>query len=200
VIEADREKDQLILSEKAIGQELRRRKLEDLNVGQILFCRVLNAVDFGLFVDLGGVTGLIHISEFAWERVENPNDKFSFGDEVLAKIIAIDVQREQVKLSCKALIPNPWHTIGEQHKVGDWVEGRVTGIKDYGAFVKLPSGFEGLIHISEMSYESEISPHELFKLDERVRIRILDIDPARERISLSVLDPVSGEMNSVNLS
>jgi small subunit ribosomal protein S1 len=186
VIEVNRERNRLILSEKAVDHELRRQKLEGLDVGQIVSCNVQNIVDYGIFVDLGGVTGLIHVSELAWERVKHPKDLFSFGDEVHAKVISVDVERERVKLSIKTLMPNPWETIEEQHQVGDWVEGYITGIKDYGAFVKLPSGFEGLIHISEIKNGVEVSPHEFFRLDEAVRVRILHIDPERERISLSL--------------
>lgn len=98
VIEVDRGRNRLILSEKAVGHELRRKKLEELSVGQNIFCRVLNTVDYGLFVDLGGVTGLIHVSELAWGRVKHPKNIFSIGDEVFAKIISIDVKRERVKL------------------------------------------------------------------------------------------------------
>jgi small subunit ribosomal protein S1 len=186
VIEVDREKNRLILSEKAVDNELRRQKLEELDVGQIVRCKVQNIVDYGIFVDLGGLTGLIHVSELAWKRVKHPSDLYSTGDQVHAKIINVNVERERVKLSCKALKPNPWDTIDEQHQVGDCEEGYITGIKDYGAFVKLPSGFEGLIHISEIKKGVSISPHEFFRLNEEVRVRILHIDPELERISLSL--------------
>jgi small subunit ribosomal protein S1 len=196
VIEVNREKNRLILSEKAVDHELRSQKLEELDVGQIVSCKVQNIVDYGVFVDLGGITGLIHVSELAWKRVKHPKDLYSFGDQVHAKVINVDVERERVKLSCKALMPNPWDTIEEQHQVGDWVEGYITGIKDYGAFVKLPSGFEGLIHISEIKNGAEVSPHEFFRLNEEVRVRILHIDPELERISLSLTDVESDDMES----
>jgi small subunit ribosomal protein S1 len=193
VIEVNRERNRLILSEKAVEHEMRRRKLEELSVGEVIPCIVLNVVDYGVFVDIGGITGLIHVSELTWKRVNNPKSLFSDGVEVFAKVIGVDVERERIRLSCKALQPNPWDTIKEQHQEGDWVDGYVTGIKDYGAFVKLPSGFEGLIHISEMPNEDVISPHKFFEKGENVRVRILKIDPERERISLSLLNSSDDE-------
>ena len=182
VIEVDRGRNRLILSEKAVGHELRRKKLEELSVGQNIFCRVLNTVDYGLFVDLGGVTGLIHVSELAWGRVKHPKNIFSIGDEVFAKIISIDVKRERVKLSCKALLPNPWDSIEELYSKGDLVEGIATTFMDYGAFVRLPIGLDGLIHVSQMNGK----PEDILTLGETVLVRIIAIDSNQERISLSL--------------
>lgn len=190
VIEVDRDRNRLILSAKAARKEIRRRKLQKLEPGDIMKGRVVNIANYGAFVDLNGITGLIHISELSWHHVKHPSEVVDLEDEIEVMIKNVDFERERVSLSHKALLPNPWDSIEEKYSSGDLVEGVVTAIKGYGAFVKLPVGVEGLIHMSQM----EGTPEDLLTIGEKVLVRIIAIESNRERINLS-LNHVSSEEN-----
>ena len=143
---------------------------------------MVNIVRYGAFVDINGITGIIHASELNWYRVKHPSEVLAQGEELELLIKDVDPDRERVSLSRKALMPNPWDSIEERYSQGDLVEGVVTFIKDFGVFVRLPVGLEGLIHVSEMNGK----PEDTLTLGETVLVRIIAIDSRRERITLSL--------------
>ncbi len=186
VIEVDRDRQRLILSALAAEYEKRKKRLEELEERQIILGKVSSTVKFGVFVDLGGIDGLVHISELDWQRVDRPSDLFKVGDEIQVQVIGIDVEQERVSLSRKALLPSPWQQLEQQFTPGDVIEGEVKNVLDFGAFVEISEGIEGLVHVSEIGYSATGAPQDLVKAGERILVRILDIDPDRERISLSM--------------
>jgi small subunit ribosomal protein S1 len=186
VIEVDRDRQRLILSALAAEDEQRKKRLEELEERQIILGTVSSTVKFGVFVDLGRIDGLVHISELDWQRVDRPSDLFKVGDEIQVQVIGIDVERERVSLSRKALLPSPWQQIEQQFKPGDVIEGEVKNVLDFGAFVEVADGIEGLVHVSEIGYSATGAPQDLVKPGEKILIRILNIDSDRERISLSM--------------
>ncbi len=190
VIEVDRNRRRLILSEKAALKEerekQRQRLLEELREGEVRHGRVTSLTKFGAFVDLGGVDGLIHISELSWGRVEHPSDVLKVGDEVDVYVLKVDREKGKVNLSLKRLLPKPWETVLERYAIGQVVEGTVTRVLPFGAFVRLDDGIEGLVHISELSQNFVSHPHEVVKEGQRVQARIINIDPERKRMGLSI--------------
>jgi len=182
VIEVDRDRKRLILSAKAAQRGKRLRRLQVLKPGDVLTGEVVNIVSYGAFVDLDGINGLLHISEISWHHIEHPSEALDLGKAIEVMVKNVDLDRERISLSHKALMPNPWDAIEERYSIGDLVDGLVTSIKDYGAFVKLPIGVEGLIHVSEMNG----TPENLLTIGEKVLVRITAIDPHRERINLSL--------------
>ncbi len=185
VLEVNRRRKRLILSGKIAEQKERKKRLEELQVGQTVKGTVTNLVDFGAFIDLGAVDGLLHISEIAWHEVDDPADELSVGEELEVMVQNVDVERERVSLSLKALLPSPWDTLTERYNVGDLVEGRVTNVTDFGAFVELEDGLEGLIHKSEMGVVGFGSPEVSLHPNDTVLVRIIDLDPENKRIGLS---------------
>lgn len=186
VIEVNQKRRRLVLSSRAARHERRSQRLEELEPGTIVSGKVVNLVDFGAFVDLGGVDGLVHISELDWSRVDHPSEVFDVGQEVEVEITDVDVERERVSLSRKSLLKNPWQTIDESYSPGDLVEGEVTNVRNFGAFVMLPEGVEGLIHVSELGIVGPGYPEDIVHPGDKVLVRILDIEQERERISLSM--------------
>ncbi len=186
VIEVDRDRQRLILSALAAEDEKRKKRLEELEERQIILGKVSSTVKFGVFVDLDGIDGLVHISELDWQRVDRPSDLFKVGDEIQVQVIGIDVERERVSLSRKALLPSPWQQIEQKLKPGDVIEGEVKNVLDFGAFVEVAEGIEGLVHVSEIGYSATGAPQDLVKPGEKILVRVLDIDSDRERISLSM--------------
>ncbi len=186
VIEVVRPRNRLIFSALDAQAEKRKQRLEALQVGQIIEGKVVNIVDFGAFVDLEGVDGLVHVSQLAWEKIKHPTEVVKIGDEIQVKVTQVDVERERVSLSRKALLPSPWDLAGENYKAGDYIEGVVMRVVDFGAFVRLSTGIEGLIHLSQLGYSAAQDPHEAVKRGERVLVRVLDVNPERRRISLSM--------------
>lgn len=186
LIEVDMNRKRLVMSGKAAEKEARREQLHSLEEGQIITGRVDNLVSYGAFIDLGQITGLLHISEIAWQQIDRPGDVLEVGDEIEVRIEQIDVERERIGLSRKVLLPSPWHEFDQAHKVGDLIEGQITGLVDFGAFVTLPSNIEGLIHISEINLPVNASPTEVLQIGERVLARIINIEPDEERIGLSL--------------
>ncbi len=188
IIELDLEEKRLILSERAASTSLRRpdEVLGELNEGDVRQGRVTNLCSFGAFVDLGGVEGLIHISELSWQRVGHPRDVLRSGDAVNVYVLGIDRERERVALSLKRLQPDPWSLVESRYKVGQLVEGTVTNVVSYGAFVRVAEGLEGLIHISELAEGNFLHPRNVVKEGDEVVVRILNIDGARHRLGLSL--------------
>lgn len=182
VIEVDQQRRRLILSERAAERHQRQQLLEELAEGEVRSGVVRNLVDFGAFVDLGGVDGLIHISELDWRHVDHPSDVLSVGDEVEVYVLNVDRERERIALSRKRLLPDPWQRVTEDLHEGEVVEGTVTGVVEFGAFVDLGEGVEGLIHTSEMP-EGKVTLSNL-EPDSPVRVRVLEIDEWQRQIGL----------------
>jgi small subunit ribosomal protein S1 len=186
VLEVNQKRRRLVLSSRAARRERRLIRLKELHVGSALTGTVVNLVDFGVFVDLGGVDGLVHISELDWSRIEHPSEMLEVGQDLEVKVLDVDVERERISLSRKALLPNPWASITAHYTQGDLVEGEITNVRDFGAFMMLPEGVEGLIHVSEIGIDGPGSPEDVVHPGDKVLARILDIDTERERISLSL--------------
>jgi small subunit ribosomal protein S1 len=189
VIEVDRDKRRLILSERRARRQMRKKRrtqlLEELVEGQVVEGTVRRLTDFGAFVDLGGADGLIHVSELAWRYVEHPREVLDAGDEVKVYVLRLDHARKRIALSLKRLQPHPWELVDRTYAEGQLVEGTVSGITDFGAFVTLDAGVEGLVHISELSDPPPQHPRDVVSKGYRVLLRILNIDVYRERIGLS---------------
>jgi small subunit ribosomal protein S1 len=186
VIEVAQYRNRLIFSALAAQEEKRSERLKELKKGQIIKGRVSSIVDFGVFVDLDGVDGLVHISQIDWKKVKHPTEILKVGDEIDVKIISIDLEKQRVSLSRKAVLPSPWDTIGETLEAGDYIEGKVTRQVDFGAFVRLPYGIEGLIHISQVGYSSSQDPKTAIKSGETVLLKVLEVNPEKKRIALSM--------------
>lgn len=187
VIEVDRQRRRLIFSAKKAQSELREQRLQELRLqeGSTITGRISNLVDFGAFVDLDGVEGLVHISEIAWENVEKPSDYLTPGEEIDVMIQSVDLERERVSLSRKALLPSPWQTFDQKHESGDLVEGVVTNVTDFGAFILVEEGIEGLLHVSEMNGTRNAAPEDVLFPGDTVLARIVSIEPDRQRLGLS---------------
>lgn len=184
VLDIDRKANKLIFSEKEAIKEGLAERFEKLKVGDSVSGVVTGVVDFGAFVNVEGIEGLVHISEISWERVSNPGDYVKVGDSIKAKIIAID--KDRLSLSLKQLQEDPWMKEVEQFKKGDAVDGTVTRITPFGAFVQISSAVEALVHVSELGDTGETNPEEVFKLNERKEFRVLEIDRDNRKISLSL--------------
>ncbi len=188
VIELDEETNRLIFSERAAqsmpGQ--RAQVLSDLQEGQICEGTITNLCDFGAFVDLGGVEGLIHISELSWGRVNHPRDVLKSGQQVKVHIMSIDAEDERIALSLKRLQPDPWVTVEERYQVDQEVEGVITNVVDFGAFARIEEGLEGLIHISELAEGQFLHPRNVIQEGESVTARILNIDGKSRRLGLTL--------------
>jgi small subunit ribosomal protein S1 len=186
VIEVDRERRRLVMSETAALAEQREQRLEELEEGAIMTGKVVNVVKYGVFVDLDGVHGLLHISKIDWHHIDHPSNVFSVGDEVEVMIDEVDVAKERVSLNRKVLRPTPWDAFAEEHAVGDLLEGKVTNVLDFGAFVEVADGIEGLIHVSEINMPHAGSPQAVLQSGDVVLARMISIEPERERLSLSL--------------
>jgi small subunit ribosomal protein S1 len=186
VIEVAQHRNRLIFSAMAAQEEKRRQRLENLKKGEIITGNVASIVDFGVFVDLDGIDGLVHISQLDWKKVKHPSEIVKLGDEINVQVISVDIEKQRVSLSRKTVLPSPWDSIGETLKPGDYIEGKVTRLVEFGAFVRLPSGVEGLIHISQVGYSSSQDPQNAIRPRETVLLRVLDVDPERKRIALSM--------------
>jgi small subunit ribosomal protein S1 len=186
IIEIDPGQGRFVLSAKAAQKEQRQERLNALTVGEVLTGTIVNMKHYGAFVDIGdGIVGLLHISGIAWEHVNHPQDLFEVGDEVEVLIDKIDVEKEKISLSRKALLPSPWETFAEQWAAGDLLEGKVTAVVDFGAFVRVAEGIEGLLHKNEMNLPSDAHPNEALEEGDGLLVRVLQIDVAQERLSLS---------------
>lgn len=190
ILEIDPQDRQLILSRKAILAEKesaeRQEALENLEEGSVVTGTVVRLTNFGAFVNLGGVDGLVHVSEIAHERIGHPKEKLEKGDEVEVKILKVDEEQERVSLSIKETLPGPWDNVEDEFPAGSTVTGTVKRVADFGAFVELKPGVEGLVHISELAHKHVETPHEVVANGEEVEVKVLDVDAERQRVSLSI--------------
>lgn len=190
VIEADQRRDRLILSEKAAAQQIRRRRKEqassELAEGQELEGTITSVTSFGLFVDVGAADGLVHRSEITWDKGVEPTSLYTVGDAVRVLVTAVDRERGRISLSIKRLAEDPWAGAARELRVGSDVEATVTRTMPYGAFARVFPGVEGLIHVSEIADRRIGSPSEVVRPGDLVRVRVVAIDPARRRLSLSM--------------
>lgn len=190
VIECDPERGRVVYSERAALSEpgSRNQLLDGLKSGDQVVGTVTNITDFGVFVDLGGLEGLIHVSEISWGRVRHPSDSLELGQVVTVYVISVDEERSRVALSLKRMHANPWETAENRYAPGQLVEATITSILPYGAFARVEEGLDGLIHISEMCAESEaLKPEEVVCEGEQVRVRVLQVDSGRQRLGLSLI-------------
>lgn len=188
IIELVPAQNRLILSERAAQVEPGQRAtiLEHLQPGDRRRGIVTNLCDFGAFIDLGGIEGLIHISELSWGRIGHPRDVLSSGQEVEVHIMSVDPEQERVALSLKRLQPDPWQEVENRYRIGQWVEGTITNVVDFGAFACIEEGLEGLIHVSELAEGQFLHPRNVVSEGETVRARILNIDSRARRLGLSL--------------
>jgi small subunit ribosomal protein S1 len=194
VIECDRQRGRVVLSERAAQTEpgQRQKLLKDLAPGQVVTGRTTNITDFGVFVDLGGVEGLVHISELSWGRVLHPRDYADIGKDITVKVLQVNKEKCRVSLSVKRLEANPWLVVSDKYPPGTVVDGVVTELVKYGAFTRLSDGLEGLIHISEMGLDTGETPDMLLSPGKEVRVEVVQVDSDRQRMSLRLVDPEEG--------
>ena len=190
VIELNRSRNNVVLSRRAVLEEERKeerhRILTTLQEGDLITGTVSNLVDFGAFVDLEGIDGLIHISELSWNHVDHPSEVVEVGEEVQVKVLEVDRDRERISLGLKQTRKDPWQEIVERVNVGETIHGRVTKLVSFGAFVEVAEGVEGLIHISELADHHVETPDEIVRSGDEVDARIIDVDAKRRRLSLSL--------------
>ena len=191
IIELDRSKNNVVFSHKVVLEEKHARAKEEafanLEAGMKVPGVVRRLTDFGAFVDIGdGVEGLLHVSEMAYSRVNHPSDVVSEGDEITVMVLGVDRERERISLGLKQTIPDPWSTVGERYVVGQKVTGEVTRVVDFGAFVKLEDGIEGLVHISELSHKHVAKAEDVVKSGDQVEVKVISVDPEARRIGLSI--------------
>ena len=189
VIELNRSRNNVVLSRRAVleeeRKEVRQQTLARLQPGLVVEGQISNIVDFGAFVDLDGIDGLIHISELSWSHVNHPSEILSIGDTVKVKVLDIDRDRQRISLGLKQTQEDPWQRIVDTYNVGDELEGKVTKVVTFGAFVEILDGVEGLVHISELAPHHVESPREIVHPGDAIRVKILEIDSERRRLSLS---------------
>jgi small subunit ribosomal protein S1 len=190
VIELNRSRNNVVLSRRAVLEEQRKedreRILDRLQPGQVVEGTISNIVDFGAFVDLDGIDGLIHISELSWSHVNHPSEILSIGATVSVKVLDIDRQRQRISLGLKQTQEDPWQRVVDTYNINDELEGTVTKVVTFGAFVEILDGVEGLVHISELAQHHVENPREIIQPGDPVRVKILEIDSERRRLSLSI--------------
>src|SRR5215212_4571049 len=190
VIELNRSRNNVVLSRRAVLEEERKEQrqaiLERLQPGLVIEGQISNIVDFGAFVDLDGIDGLIHISELSWSHVNHPSEILSIGDTVQVKVLDIDRDRQRISLGLKQTQEDPWQRVVDTYNVGDELEGTVTKVVAFGAFVEIMEGVEGLVHISELAQQHVENPREIVQPGDDVKVKILEIDSERRRLSLSI--------------
>ncbi|GEN84718.1 30S ribosomal protein S1 [Sporosarcina luteola] len=197
IVEMDKEKNRLILSHRAVLQEEKANKkeevLEDLKEGQVLEGTVQRIASFGAFVDIGGVDGLVHISQLSHEHVEKVSDVLKEGDKVNVKVLSVDRDAERISLSIKETLPGPWENIEERAPKGSVHEGIVRRLVSYGAFVEVFPGVEGLVHISRISHQHIGTPHEVLEEGQKIDVKVVDVNAEEKRLSLSIKDLLEKE-------
>ncbi|CAG2132844.1 30S ribosomal protein S1 [Cupriavidus campinensis] len=191
VIKLDRKRNNVVLSRRAVVEatlgEERQKLMETLKEGAIVNGIVKNITDYGAFVDLGGIDGLLHITDLAWRRVRHPSEVLSVGQEITAKILKFDQEKNRVSLGVKQLGEDPWVGISRRYPQGTRLFGKVTNLTDYGAFVEIEAGIEGLVHVSEMDWTNKnVAPSKVVQLGDEVEVMVLDIDEDKRRISLGM--------------
>jgi len=195
VIEVDRERNRLILSERAAIRERRKSLLDELVEGDVRQGRVTNLADFGAFVDIGGIDGLVHLSELSWKRVSHPREVVEVGQQVQVSVLKVDRERGRVALSIRQLQPDPWASVEERYQEGQAVEAVITRLAEWGAFASIvgDEAIEGLIHISELDESPVVHPREMVQLGQVVTLRVLGVDGGRHRMALSLKQASQGE-------
>ncbi|MFC5603244.1 30S ribosomal protein S1 [Sporosarcina koreensis] len=197
IVEMDKEKNRLILSHRAVLQEEKASKkeevLEGLKEGQVLEGTVQRIASFGAFVDIGGVDGLVHISQLSHEHVEKVTDVLKEGEKVNVKVLSVDRDSERISLSIKETLPGPWENIEERAPKGSVLEGTVKRLVSYGAFVEVFPGVEGLVHISRISHQHIGTPHEVLEEGQKVDVKVVDVNAEEKRLSLSIKDLLEKE-------
>ncbi|WP_142130293.1 30S ribosomal protein S1 [Bacillus sp. SLBN-3] len=190
IVELDQEKNRLILSHRAVveaeKQEQKKQLLVDIESGSVLEGTVQRITDFGAFVDIGGVDGLVHISQLSHEHVEKPSDVVTEGQKVTVKVLSVDRDNERISLSIKETLPGPWNEIASKAPKGTVLEGVVKRLVSYGAFVEVFPGVEGLVHISQISHKHIGTPHEVLQENQDVKVKVLDVNEGDQRLSLSI--------------
>ena len=190
IIELDKNRNNVVLSRRAwleqTQSEVRQSFLTELQKGQIRKGVVSSIVNFGAFVDLGGVDGLVHVSELSWKHIDHPNEVVEVGTPVTVEVLEVDMERERVSLSLKATQEDPWQTFARLHQIGQIVPGKVTKLVPFGAFVRVGDGIEGLVHVSELAERHVEIPEQVVSVNDEVMVKVIDIDLERRRVSLSL--------------
>ena len=191
VIKIDKKRNNVVVSRKAVleseNSEERDELISSLEEGSVIKGIVKNITDYGAFLDLGGVDGLLHITDMAWKRVRHPSELINIGDEIDVKVLKFDKEKTRVSLGLKQLNEDPWFEISKAHPEGSKLKGKITNIADYGCFVEIHNGVEGLVHVSEMDWTNKnANPEKLVAIGQEIEVMILDIDPERRRISLGI--------------
>ncbi|GGV25395.1 30S ribosomal protein S1 [Actinomadura cremea] len=199
IIELDKNRNNVVLSRRAwleqTQSEVRQTFLNTLQKGQVRKGVVSSIVNFGAFVDLGGVDGLVHVSELSWKHIDHPSEVVEVGQEVTVEVLDVDMERERVSLSLKATQEDPWQQFARTHQIGQVVPGRVTKLVPFGAFVRVEEGIEGLVHISELAERHVEIPEQVVQVGDEIFVKIIDIDLDRRRISLSLKQANEGAAN-----
>jgi small subunit ribosomal protein S1 len=194
LIEVDPKQNRLVFSERATAARMAPAViLSSLRPGDVRRGAVTNLTSFGAFVDLGGVEGLIHISELSWDRVRDPGDVLNPGQSVEVSVLGVNPEEGRVALSLKRLRPNPWREVDSRYQVGQLLDGTVTNVVSFGAFVRIEEGIEGLVHISELAEGSFLHPRNVVREGDIVRVRVLNVDPAKQRLGLSLRQVHDGQ-------
>lgn len=188
VIQVETKRNRLILSERAARRAARSERLAEIEIGQVLLGRVVNLTDFGAFVDIGGVDGMIHISNIDHRHVNHPSDILSIGDEIEVRVDSVDIERERIALNRKAILPDPWKSFIAKYEAGQLMEGVVTNVVDFGVFVAAPGGAQGLVHTSRMESLGASTPRDMFREGDDVLVRIVGVDTEQQHIELSIDD------------
>jgi small subunit ribosomal protein S1 len=189
VLKYDRKRSNVVLSRKTIlekeRESIRKKTLEDMEEGNVVEGIIKNITDYGLFIDLGGIDGLLHVTDISWGRITRPSESFSKGDKIQVKVLSFDREKERVSLGIKQLTENPWEKISDKYPVNSVTEGKIVNLTDYGVFVELEPGVEGLVHVSEMFWTREIKhPSKVMSVGETINVMVLDVNPETKRISL----------------
>ena len=204
VVEMDRNRNNVVLSRRVLLEEGRKNEraeiLSKLSKGMRLKGTVSSIVDFGAFVDLGGIDGLVHISELSWSHVNHPSEVVKVGDKVEVEVLDVDLQRERISLGLKQTTEDPWIKLVESYPLGSIVDGKVTKTVPFGAFVELANGVEGLVHISEMSPKHIDTPTQVVHAGDAVRVKVMEINPDRRRISLSMKAAAADEGREIEVA
>jgi small subunit ribosomal protein S1 len=191
IIKFNKKRGNIVLSRRAVvaqERELQRAEtLQNIQEGQVVTGTVKNITEYGAFIDLGGMDGLLHITDMSWGRIKHPSELFAVGDDIQVKILKYDREKERVSLGLKQVSPNPWDEVEYKFPIGVKVKGKVVSLKDYGAFVELEDGIEGLIHVSEMSWTERVKhPSKVINVGDEVECKVLEVDPKNKRISLGL--------------
>ncbi|MGD9678589.1 MAG: 30S ribosomal protein S1 [Vulcanibacillus sp.] len=202
IIELEQEKGKVILSQRIVLEESEEQKKQELlnliKVGDVIEGVVRRIADFGIFVDIGGTDGLVHVSELSWERVEKPADLFKEGDKIMVKVLKLDPSDNRISLSLKATLPDPWEDAIKNFEIGNYYEGTIRRLISFGAFVELSTFIEGLVHISQISGEHITNPSDVLKTGQKVKVKVLDIKPESKRISLSIREAEEDQLDEIS--